>query len=285
MLYEQRDLSPDTNHGLMCGALGHELNRLDTACPVARNGWIMSEGSSALSAAIWQRLGLAHHNWPGRFTALLGSIMILLITQPLFAGHAYAQNIATTTILLVLLAAVYALRTLRIYFIVAVVLIIPAIGCRLALLFTADFTIEMLGTISSCLFLTVTVIALVSRLFVVTSVTLDTISAAICAYLLTGVAFAYAFAGVELRHPGSFGTALFRGPASGMEPLLASFHSLIYFSFVCLTTTGFGDIAPVSEGARSLSVMESVLGQFYMAILIARLVSLQVAQSMSKQGD
>ena len=246
----------------------------------------MSERYSVLSpAGIWQRLGLAHHNWPGRFTVLLTSIMLLLITQPLFAGHAYAQNIATITILLVLLAALYAFRALRIYFIVALVLIVPAIGCRVVLIFTATFAIEMLATISSCLFLAVTVVALVSRLFVVTSVTLDTISAAICAYLLTGVAFAYAFAGVELRHPGSFGNALFQGPAGGVAPLLASFHSLIYYSFVCLTTTGFGDIAPVSEGARSLSVMESVLGQFYMAILIARLVSLQVAQSMIKERE
>ena len=278
--------SPDTNHGLVCRALAHELNHLDTACPVARNGWFMSERDSALSpGAVWRRLGLAHHNWPGRFTVLLASIVVLLISQPLFAGHAYAQNIATITILLVLLAAIYAFRTLRIYFIVALVLIVPAIGCRLSLLAAPDFTIEMLGAISTCLFLTVTVVALVSRLFVVTSVTLDTISAAICAYLLTGVAFAYSFAVVELRHPGSFGAALFRGPATGMEPLLASFHSLIYYSFVCLTTTGFGDIAPVTESARSLSVMESILGQFYMAILIARLVSLQVAQSMTKERE
>jgi hypothetical protein len=50
-----------------------------------------------------------------------------------------------------------------------------------------------------------------------------------------------------------------------------------------MTTTGFGDIAPISEGARSLSVLESVFGQLYVAILIARLVSLQVAQSMTKE--
>jgi len=70
---------------------------------------------------------------------LLTSIMLLLITQPLFAGHAYAQNIATITILLVLLAALYAFRALRIYFIVALVLIVPAIGCRIALWFTGNF--------------------------------------------------------------------------------------------------------------------------------------------------
>ena len=73
--------------------------------------------------------------------------------------------------------------------------------------------------------------------------------------------------------------------AGHIAPLIASLHSFIYYSFVCLTTTGFGDISPVSEGARSLSVMEAVFGQLYMAILIARLVSLEVAQSMMKERE
>lgn len=244
----------------------------------------MSEKTSALSpAALWRRLGLERHNWPGRFTVLLTTILLLLVTQPMFSGHAFAQNIATATISLVLLAALYAFRATRIYFVIASILLVPSIGCRLALLFTLSPTVEVVGAISSCLFLVVTVVALVSRLFIVKSVTLDTISAAICAYLLTGVAFAYAFAVIELQHPGSFSAALFQGPRGTLAPLIASLHSFIYFSFVCLTTTGFGDIAPVSEAARSVSVMESVFGQLYVAILIARLVSLEVAQSMMQE--
>jgi hypothetical protein len=65
---------------------------------------------------------------------------------------------------------------------------------------------------------------------------------------------------------------------------MSALHNFIYYSFVCLTTTGYGDIAPVSQGARVMSVMESVFGQLYIAILISRLVSLEVAQSMMK-GD
>jgi hypothetical protein len=244
----------------------------------------MSEKSGALSpSAVWQRLGLAHHNWPGRFTLLLATILVLLVTQPMFSGHAFAQNFAPAAISLVLLAALYAFRTTRYYFVTALILVVPSIGSRVVLLFTASPAIEAAGAITSCLFLTVTIIALVSRLFIVKSVTLDTISAAICAYLLMGVAFAYAFAVIELYHPGSFSTALFQRPAGDVAPLMASLHSFIYYSFVCLTTTGFGDISPVSEGARTLSVMESVFGQLYMAILIARLVGLEVAQSMTQE--
>ena len=244
----------------------------------------MSEKSSVLSpAALWQRLGLARHNWPGRFTILLATILLLLVTQPLFSRHAFAQTFATATISLVLLSAIYAFRATKTYFTIALILMVPSLGSRLVLQFTANPTLEMAGAVSSCLFLTVTVFALVSRLFTVKRVTFDIISAAICAYLLIGVAWAYAFAVVELRHPGSFSAALFQRPAGNMAPLLASLHTFIYFSFVCLTTTGFGDILPVSEGARSLSVMEAVFGQLYMAILIARLVGLEIAQSMNEE--
>jgi voltage-gated potassium channel len=246
----------------------------------------MSESTSMLSpSALWRRLGLAHHNWPGRFTVLLATIMLLLVSQPMFAGHAYAQNLATAAISLVLLAALYAVRSVRFYFVVALILFVPSVGFRFVMLFTSSPMLEAVGAISSCLFLAMTVIALVSRLFTVTSVTLDTISAAICAYLLAGVTFAYAFAVVELQNPGSFSATLFQKPASSVAPLMASLHNFIYYSFVCLTTTGFGDIAPISEGARSLSVMESVFGQLYVAILIARLVSLEVAQSMMKERE
>jgi hypothetical protein len=243
----------------------------------------MSATTGILSpSALWRRLGLAHHNWPGRFTLLLATIIVVLVTQPMFSGHAVAQNVATVAISLVLLAALYAFRTTRYYFATALILFVPSIGSRVVLFFTMNPAIEGVGAISSCLFLAVTVVALVSRLFIVKSVTLDTISAAICAYLVMGIAFAYAFTVIELHHPGSFSNALFQRPA-GIAPLMASLHSFIYYSFVCLTTTGFGDISPVSETARSVSVMEAVFGQLYMAILIARLVGLQVAQSMTEE--
>jgi ion channel len=246
----------------------------------------MTERISVLSSTgVWGRLGLARHNWPGRFTVLLTAILLLLVSQPIFSGHAFAENLVSLWITLVLLAALYAFRSARIYFVIALVLVVPSLGGRMALLFTSSATVEVVSAISSCLFLAVTVIALISRLFIVRSVTLDTISAGICAYLLMAIAFAYGFAVVELQHPGSFSAALLQGTAGGMAPLMASFHNFIYYSFVCLTTTGFGDIAPISEGARSLSVMESVFGQLYVAILIARLVSLEVAQSMMKERE
>jgi hypothetical protein len=52
--------------------------------------------------------------------------------------------------------------------------------------------------------------------------------------------------------------------------------AMLYFSLTTLTTTGYGDIAPVDPFARSLANFESVLGQFYLAITVARLVTLEL---------
>lgn len=91
----------------------------------------------------------------------------------------------------------------------------------------------------------------------------ERIFAALDVYLLAGLTFGVAFRLVEQFAPGSFG-----GPHAG-EPA-----SFIYFSFVTIATLGYGDIVPLSGPARALAILEAVGGQMYLAVLVARLVSL-----------
>ena len=58
---------------------------------------------------------------------------------------------------------------------------------------------------------------------------------------------------------------------------------MLYFSFVCITTMGYGDIVPVSDIARPLAVLEGVFGQLYLAVMIARLVGLHIASSHNRE--
>jgi hypothetical protein len=230
------------------------------------------------SNRLWEALGLRRRNWPGRYTVLLFLVLLMIVGEPMFAGHRLAQGLASASMSLVLLAALYTLNVSPAYFTVGIVLMVPAFVTRWALHWYRTPELEIFAALSACAFLFITVVGLVREIFSVKRVTLDTISAAICAYLLMGMAWAFLFAVVAMEHPGSFSRVLL--VHSQASPMFMSMHNFFYYSFVCLTTTGFGDIAPASDAARALSILESVTGQMYLAILIARLVSLEVAQSM-----
>jgi hypothetical protein len=234
------------------------------------------------SNRLWEALGLGRRNWPGRYTVLLFMVLLMIVGEPMFAGHQLAQGLATASMSLVLLAALYTLNLSPAYFTVGLLLMVPAFVTRWALHWYRTPELEVFAALSASAFIFVTVVGLVRELFSVKRVTLDTISAAICAYLLMGLGWAFLFAVVAMEHPGSFSRVLL--VHSQAAPMFMSLHNFFYYSFVCLTTTGFGDIAPASDPARALSILESVTGQMYLAILIARLVSLEVAQSMLGGG-
>lgn len=100
-------------------------------------------------------------------------------------------------------------------------------------------------------------------------ITYHRVIGAILLYLTIGLTFVAAYTFVGLLFPGAFA-----GLTIADSPALAS--DLIYFSFVTLTTIGYGDIVPVHPIARSLCNIEGIIGQLYPATLLARLVSLEL---------
>jgi voltage-gated potassium channel len=110
-------------------------------------------------------------------------------------------------------------------------------------------------------------------------VTIDTLFAAVAAYLLFGVAWSFAFAMLELAAPGSFAVA----GAQPFDP--ARFDRFLGFSFITLTTLGYGNVAPASPQADALATFEAVVGQIYLAVVIARLVGLHVAQDLATRPN
>ena len=101
-------------------------------------------------------------------------------------------------------------------------------------------------------------------------ITFHRIVGAVLLYLLIALAFVSLFMLVGLQLPNAFNGLVFEDN----EKLAAN---LIYFSFVTLTSTGYGDIYPVHPIARSLCNLETIIGQLYPATLLARLVSLEIA--------
>ena len=113
---------------------------------------------------------------------------------------------------------------------------------------------------------------IVGHLFQQREVTLNTIFGAVVTYLLAGVAFGMVFQIIELQSPGSFSGI----PDSALVHRNQLTSSMMYFSLVCLTTMGYGDVVPASNLARPIAVLEGVFGQLYLAVMVARLVGLHI---------
>jgi energy-coupling factor transporter transmembrane protein EcfT len=102
---------------------------------------------------------------------------------------------------------------------------------------------------------------------------------AIAGYLLLALCFSLAYDLAEYVHPGSFTL-----PLEGTQGMQTRSALFLYFSVVTLTTVGFGDIAAVHPVARSLVMVEALVGTLYPAILLARLVTLQMETRRSQRG-
>lgn len=109
------------------------------------------------------------------------------------------------------------------------------------------------------------------------AVSSEHIYAALSTYVLAGVFAGVFYSVMEHIWPGSF--AIVGQSAHGQ--LLPS--TATYFSFVTLATLGYGDVVPISEAARSLVVFEAIAGQLYLAVMVARLVSLYVIGELNKR--
>ena len=120
------------------------------------------------------------------------------------------------------------------------------------------------GSALVALFLVTAIVA--TRVFADGVVTMDRILGAVVLYLLLGIAWAVAYELVDLHVPGAFNP----DGKQGTGP-----QRWFYFSFVTLTTVGYGDITPVARISQSLATLEALVGQLYPAIILARLVSLR----------
>lgn len=110
-------------------------------------------------------------------------------------------------------------------------------------------------------------------------VTTSTICASISVYLMIGLAWAVIYMLVQLAAPGSF-TLGAGGAIVGDD-----FERLIGFSFVTLTTLGYGNVVPTTQQADAIATLEALIGQFYMAIIVARLVAMHLTKHLSDQQE
>jgi voltage-gated potassium channel len=133
----------------------------------------------------------------------------------------------------------------------------------------------VIGGLSGVGFYAFAVLMLVIHLLRETDVSLDSLSGALCGYLLLGFLWTEVYDLIEFHHAYSIVWAF----SPGARP---NWSDLLYFSFMALTTSGYGDISPVTPQSRSVALLETVSGVFYVAVMISRLVGLHVAENHSE---
>lgn len=199
-----------------------------------------------------------------RGTFVLIAIVFLLLGVTAIDGSNLGRYVSQGLFLLVIIALVNAATgESRIRYLVFV---FAALWLVLNVLFLASGNVHNLAAsdaIALCL-LGLTVTTGVKRLFMVRQANADLIATAIANYLLLALLWAVSYRLSEYLVPGSVGAATDQ----------ASLNYFLYFSLTTITTLGYGDITPVSDFARTWATLEAVTGQVYVAVLVARLVTL-----------
>jgi Ion channel len=124
---------------------------------------------------------------------------------------------------------------------------------------------------------------LLRYLFESSAVSRDMIYAGICLYLVVGLIWSFIYVAIEIYLPGSFSHSV-KGELALASPqvMLGQF---IYFSYVTLSTLGYGDITPITRLARSWATIEAIIGQFYLAVVVARLVASYTVSGNKVSGN
>jgi len=211
-----------------------------------------------------------------RFGFLLISILLLFALRPFLVGYVGLQILTDIFIFVIIATAVYAVSEQKRVLIIAMVIAIPALGFNWSYYFVKIATIRLAADGISAVFIAYMIINILSYVFKGKKITVDVIFAGISGYFLIGLMWAFVFSALEYILPGSFQLPHVEG-----DRLI---HA-VYYSFVTLTTVGYGDITPVSASARSFSLLEAITGQLYIAILIAGLVGKYIAQSLEEESQ
>ena len=213
---------------------------------------------------------------PHRFLYLLITLVAFVTLVPVLEELGYGGMIFTILVSTILLSAAYVVSGSRGYFFLALILAGPAFVLRWINDFWEGPWLVFVADVLTILFLLVVAMLILSHVLKAERVSREKIFGALSVYLLLGVIWAFLFLFVDFLVPGSF--------RYGQDEALTGVE-MVYYSFVTLTTLGYGDIVPISPSARALATLEAVTGQLFLTVLVARLVGLQITHSSRYRSE
>lgn len=204
----------------------------------------------------------------------MASIFILLILSAVLEGYKYGYLILNTTSSIVFFLGIYAAGRNKRNLIILILLGLPW--------FLSEwiFTKSPETIFASVLFFFFITATLVEHILRSEEVNTDTLYGAVCVFLLLGLLWASIYGFMEYISPGII---FVKNNADTVNHLTS--NEIIYYSYTTLTTLGYGDITSLTPKGRIISVLEAIVGQLFLAFLVARLVAIYTANAIRKRPN
>ena len=209
---------------------------------------------------------------------LASLVLVIFVIQPLQAAGVAGRLLMALFFSFILISGVAAVAKNTLTTCVVGGVVVATLVIRGLRLWRGGASLTISDTAISSLFCLVLAVVVLAQVFRKGPVTWYRIQGAVAFYLLLGLAWAGAYELVELRWPDAFVPASSATINQNVDPTT----HFVYFSFVTLTTVGYGDVTAVHPLARSLVTMEALIGQLFPAILLARLVSMELYHRQAK---
>ncbi len=200
-----------------------------------------------------------------RMLALMLSLLLLIVIIP-FVSHSWLTGLF---LLIVILAAVAEVSDRRNVFRWAILLGTPAFILQ-GLTIAGVHGLQIPGLVLTVIFFVFILVVLFQHILHSKVVEAEILYGAVSCYLLISYVWAFLYQLLYVLEPAAF--------SYGANEALTG-YDFFYFSFITMTTLGYGDITPAMDYAKSLAIIEAIVGVFYTALVVARLVSLYGARS------
>lgn len=218
-----------------------------------------------------------HARERARFAVLLLAMLLMQFGQVLMPNRVEGV-LGPVLFTIVMLTALAVVAGTRRRMVVGTVLAILGCGLLVADALLQHPTIRAAGSAVAVVFLAYAVVSILAYVYRAHRVDTNLIMGSLCVYILLAVIWGELYGLLETLQPGSLMLDNV-GDGRGTRAVLQ------YFSFVTITTVGYGDIYPASPLARATAATEAILGQLYLVVLVARLVGLHTAQEAARRAS
>ena len=206
------------------------------------------------------------------FLSMLLSFLVIMIAAPLAKGI-YSSFIVSIFLGFILISSVSALSSNFRTLVAGIILG----GCSLTLmgidLYNTSWWVHLFSQVTAALLIGLTVVVHFKKVFYSKEYDRNTAFGSVCVFLLIGFFFSLVYSIIEHVFPESFKGLYSSTIDSGeMLSLTEMYQIFLYFSFVTQTTLGYGDIVPQTHLAQNIAITQAIMGQFYIAILVAGLL-------------